>query len=498
MTQYVGYLDAGQAMTPGDLLCPWNTSVSLCFNANGLYLYQYAPGGKTSAVLWRQSIPNASRAVLQPDGDFQVLGAGGQLLWNTKTSAAGSRLECAADGALTLVATSGAVSWHPAGVTVADSTGYLRTLWPGQQLNCTDVFWSANGRYRLVMQPDGNLVLYGYQGNTQQALWSSGTFQQGGVCAVMQADGNFVLYTAGGESSGHALWSSHTSGGDQNGTALTLYDDGKLALSRDGTEVWSSGTGQGNNTSYSPFLDAGQLLNIGDSLYADNLGYTLTLQSDGELALYRFVSAPGASGETWQRLWAAGTVGRGASQAVMQDDGNFVVYDGANRPLRGAGSNNSASGNYLFLEDTGNLSVVNDGKTCWTSATTQAPQRIVGALLPACSLQVGDTLVSPNGLYRLTLTATGDVVWSVIEGDRQLWHSNTAGQGGHVLVMQTDGNLVLYSLGGQPRGHALWASHTSKYGCGALQAQDDGNLVLYDDCGDGKARWSSDTVQSSG
>ncbi len=497
MTQYVGYLAAGQAMTPGDLLCPWNTSVSLCFNATGLYLYQYAPGGQTSAALWRQSIPNASRAVLQPDGDFQVLDAAGQLLWNTKTSAAGSRLECAADGALTLVATSGAVSWHPAGVTVADSTGYLRTLWPGLQLNCTDVFWSANGCYRLVMQPDGNLVLYGHQGNTQQALWSSGTFQQGGVCAVMQADGNFVLYTAGGESSGHALWSSHSSGGDQNGTALTLYDDGTLALSRDGKQVWSSGTGQGNCTSYSPFLDAGQLLNIGDSLYADNLGYTLTLQSDGELALYRLVNPAAAAGEPLQRLWAAGTAGRGGYQARMQSDGNFVVYTSDSRPLWGAGSNHS-SGNYLFMEDTGNLAVANAGQTIWSTATTQAPRQSIGLLPSGNSLQIGDTLVSPNGLYQLTLSAGGDLVWSAVQGNRQLWHSNTAGQGGHVLVIQTDGNAVLYGLGGQARGSAYWATHTAKYGCVGLKAQDDGNLVLYDDCGNGKARWSSGTVQSSG
>lgn len=60
----------------------------------------YAPGGKTSATLWSQATPDASRAVLQPGGDFQVLGSSGELLWNTKTSGAGSRLECAVGGAL--------------------------------------------------------------------------------------------------------------------------------------------------------------------------------------------------------------------------------------------------------------------------------------------------------------------------------------------------------------------------------------------------------------
>ncbi|HEV2787192.1 MAG TPA: GDSL-type esterase/lipase family protein, partial [Solirubrobacteraceae bacterium] len=48
---------------------------------------------------------------------------------------------------------------------------------------------SADGRYRLVMQKDGNLVLYGPSG---RALWASNTRGRGSHHVRMQADGNLV------------------------------------------------------------------------------------------------------------------------------------------------------------------------------------------------------------------------------------------------------------------------------------------------------------------
>jgi hypothetical protein len=63
-------------------------------------------------------------------------------------------------------------------------------LLPGQQLNPGQSKVSCDGRFTLVMQGDGNLVLY-QQG---RALWNTQTNGRGGHHAVMQSDGNFVLY----------------------------------------------------------------------------------------------------------------------------------------------------------------------------------------------------------------------------------------------------------------------------------------------------------------
>lgn len=58
-----------------------------------------------------------------------------------------------------------------------------------------------SGGYRLVMQGDGNLVVYNPGG---RPLWSSGT--KGGNRFIMQGDGNLVMYN----SSNKAIWSSGT------------------------------------------------------------------------------------------------------------------------------------------------------------------------------------------------------------------------------------------------------------------------------------------------
>jgi hypothetical protein len=77
----------------------------------------------------------------------------------------------------------------------------------GEYLNRGDYIYRpfdvGNGRWRLIMQNDGNLVLYS-PGNS--VCWTTGTST--GHHAVYQQDGNFVLYNA----SGRALWASNTAG----------------------------------------------------------------------------------------------------------------------------------------------------------------------------------------------------------------------------------------------------------------------------------------------
>ena len=58
-------------------------------------------------------------------------------------------------------------------------------LQPGQFLR------SQNGAYTLIMQGDGNLVLYTASG---QPLWHTNTWGRPGAYAIFQGDGNFVVY----------------------------------------------------------------------------------------------------------------------------------------------------------------------------------------------------------------------------------------------------------------------------------------------------------------
>jgi hypothetical protein len=50
----------------------------------------------------------------------------------------------------------------------------------------SDTVASCDGRFRLDMQPDGNLVLC----QTNGPLWGSGTAGKGGAVARMQTDGD--------------------------------------------------------------------------------------------------------------------------------------------------------------------------------------------------------------------------------------------------------------------------------------------------------------------
>ncbi len=92
------------------------------------------------------------------------------------------------------------------------------SLKPGEYLR------SANGKYSLIYQKDGNLVLY--RNADDKALWSSGTYDTPAYECAMQDDGNFVVYTA----PGNAVWSSETYGSERKNSKVILHDDGNLAI----------------------------------------------------------------------------------------------------------------------------------------------------------------------------------------------------------------------------------------------------------------------------
>jgi len=91
----------------------------------------------------------------------------------------------------------------------------------------------VSGADRLVMQTDGNLVLYAGPG---VALWASGTNNHPGSVAVMQGDGNLVVYAPGNVS----VWGSGTNG--RGASTLLLQSDGNLVLRGPGGVTWSTDT----------------------------------------------------------------------------------------------------------------------------------------------------------------------------------------------------------------------------------------------------------------
>jgi hypothetical protein len=104
------------------------------------------------------------------------------------------------------------------------------TLWANETLYPGGYLVSHSGAYRLVLQTDGNLVVYGSGG----ATWSSNTAGSGTTRAVMQGDGNLVAYDGGGR----AVFATGTNSSGAN--ALVMQDDGNLVEYAPGRAVWAS------------------------------------------------------------------------------------------------------------------------------------------------------------------------------------------------------------------------------------------------------------------
>ncbi len=121
---------------------------------------------------------------------------------------------------------------HSRSVANLSSKAKMNRLNPGELIErnaVNDRLTSSNGLYTLVMQDDGNLVLY-TGGNV---LWQTTTSGTDAKRAVMQTDGNFVVYGV----AGNPLWMSHTEG--KPGCYLALQDDGNLVIYQPEVPVWT-------------------------------------------------------------------------------------------------------------------------------------------------------------------------------------------------------------------------------------------------------------------
>jgi hypothetical protein len=116
---------------------------------------------------------------------------------------------------------------------------------------------------------------------------------------------------------------------------------------------------------------------------------------------------------------------------------------------------------------------------------------MANTLGPGESLRVGDTLITKNGEFRLTLQTDGNLVLYWIPQNTPTWASViTCHKRVTHAIMQTDGNFVIYD-GNAP----LWATNTSNQPGASLVLQDDGNLVIYDV--QNRTLWATNTFTPS-
>ena len=89
-------------------------------------------------------------------------------------------------------------------------------------------------------------------------------------------------------------------------------------------------------------------------------------------------------------------------------------------------------------------------------------------------LERNDKVISPNSAYVLVQQGDGNLLAYNSAGSEYLWQSNTDGNVDAYTVLQSDGNLVVYSKAGK----ALWQSNTSGHLGDILTVDNSGYPVI--------------------
>lgn len=304
-------------------------TVSGTVNPNGAATTYHFAYGKTSAMALATPETNA-----------------GSSSSPQSVSAKLSGLTPATDYHYQLVATnvSGTTKGAEGTFTTPAPPGVLR---PGDRLTAGQT--RASKPFTLIMQSDGNLVEYVTEpGGNSFPLFSTNTYNHPGAYAVMQGDGNLVVYS----STHHPLWSTSTY--NHPGAYANLQGDGNFVVyTPDRTALWWTGTAVSNFPPVPPngasVLSANQGLPAGSRL--TNGQYALVMQADGNLVEYKTVDGNSTP------VWFTGSDNHPGAWAIMQGDGNFVVYDLRHHPLWDAGTANNP-GARLELRSNGQVVVV--------------------------------------------------------------------------------------------------------------------------------------------
>jgi hypothetical protein len=236
-------------------------------------------------------------------------------------------------------------------------------------------------------------------------------------------------------------------------------------------------------------------LAVNGSVTSCNGRFSFVHQGDGNVVLY----------DGGRPLWSTRTNGRATSTLAMQGDGNLVLYAPGLRPLWHTRTHGNA-GARLSVQDDGNVVLyAADARVLWATGTSvgapppppvvqpppvqpppppPVPVRACGRLGANEALGPNESVTSCDGRFTFVHQSDGNVV--LYQQGVARWSSRTAGRSTGALVMQGDGNLVLYG----PFLNAVWSSRTPGLPNAFLAVQDDGNMVL---SSNGQPRWSTGT-----
>jgi hypothetical protein len=223
---------------------------------------------------------------------------------------------------------------------------------------------SNNRAYVLDLAPEGVLRVRAVRdGRPQQTIWSSTGKAKKPDTSIMvfQPDGDLRVYDPIGQ-----VWHSGVLGPGDYRLSLTDYGD-LLIRAADDRVLWAAWL---DFRVCSHSLQGTTLLGSG-CLASPSGNYVLVVQPDGDAQVAPVID-PKTLGKP---IWSSGTRGSSprSTYAAVQDDGNFVIYDGPTKPIWNTHTSNHPGAVRLELTDEGELRLRNADGLLWSSKTGRTP-----------------------------------------------------------------------------------------------------------------------------
>lgn len=224
-------------------------------------------------------------------------------------------------------------------------------------------------------------------------------------------------------------------------------------------------------------IETGQDISLGFEIFSCNGKFKLQLQADGNLAVWKTNEA--------FFVWSSGTYRRGITRAVMQSDGNFVLYKG----LSPIWSTNTKGNNFKAkVEDNGRFTIYENSIEKWSSR----PLGRTDTIYSGEEIPLGTELISPRGCFKMVLQDDGNlVVYYNKPNGGVLWTTNTQNKGVYKAVIQKDGRFRLWTRTAVVVWETTWANNNVVDTGARVVIQDDGNVVVYQG---NLAMWASGKV----
>ncbi|MDZ7744502.1 MAG: hypothetical protein U5K77_01950 [Candidatus Saccharibacteria bacterium] len=245
--------------------------------------------------------------------------------------------------------------------------------------------------------------------------------------------------------------------------SFNMVVEGKKWMKANGLTFTVHVTSELNPANTKNILEPGEQINFGEHLLSSDRYNVLRLEKKSLRLMSSFE-------EIWQK-----SPHNQLKRLVMQGDGNLVLYNTSGNPVWHTGTYGNA-GAWFAVQHDGNMVVYSeDNVPLWASNTVQRPHMLkhVTPTLPAYKLFPGQKLETADRKRKLVIQSDGNLV--LYDQGKALWATYTVGENIKYLAMQSDGNLVLYNTDGDP----VWYTNTNGMGSSRLVLQEDNNLVLY-------------------